>query len=177
MCCFTESCVITSESWSSVTLCGVARDNWGDSFTTWPTPPGVGNFLLVGVLCWELVGLLFWLASVISGFLAGDGDWFSSVLTGMRDDTLLSRAAGFDSSVKPNNLYSKIAISWSKKQQHSFMLRLTCSYIKKHTANYIRRLINSVASAVICYNWTNIKSILSVKVVLHIKNRTITLTT
>lgn len=104
----------TSGSWSSmVTLgmdWGLLSSFWtvlicGASLTTWPTPPGVGNFLLVGVLCWEVVGLV----PVTDGFLAGEGDWVSPVMTGMRDGALVSRGVALDSikRIKGHYNYSK----------------------------------------------------------------------
>lgn len=71
---------------------------WTGSLTTCPTPPGVGSFLLLGVLCWELVGLFFGLAPPVMSFLAGEGDWVSPERTGMRDWLVVSGAEGLGSS-------------------------------------------------------------------------------
>ena len=93
----------TSESWSTGNSQGL---DWGllstailcvGSLTTCPTPPGVGSFLLVGVLCWELVGLFFGLTPPVMAFLAGEGDWVSGERTGIRDWLLASGIEGLRS--------------------------------------------------------------------------------
>lgn len=57
----------------------------------------MGSFLLVGVLCCELVGLFFGLAPPVIGFLTGEGDWFSPNRTGIRDWLLVSGTEGLGS--------------------------------------------------------------------------------
>ena len=48
---------------------------------------------------------------MISGFLVGDGDWVSPVLTGMRDGALVSWAVGLDSVIKMElTFYSKTTV-------------------------------------------------------------------
>ena len=45
------------------------------------------------------------LVPVTNGFLAGEGDWVSSVKTGMRDGALVSRGVAWDSIKKIKEHY------------------------------------------------------------------------
>ena len=61
------------------------------------------------------MGLFFGLVPVIAGFLAGDGDWVSPAMTGMRDGMLVARAVGLGSIKKMKDHFhfkNSITSSW-----------------------------------------------------------------
>lgn len=77
--------------WFLVVMFGIVLI-WGVFFIIWFIFFGVGSFFLVGVFCWEVVGLVL----VIEGFLVGDGDWVLFVKIGMCDWVLVLRGVGLD---------------------------------------------------------------------------------